>query len=170
MKTKRLVLWAAVFTGVMGFQLGREFAPNYTPDTEAQEGIALVAGITAALIPIGGAFAWDRARHRSRVKFIANFVKAATKDDRERVEAKISMMIHNLDRVRSYNRHLFGVGDLFGVRRSIQPSKQALRMIDDLEQECIRYIAASQNEVAVDKALDKVAETVDSVIRALDEA
>lgn len=168
----KLAFVGLILLGVLGSNVGKEVAKNLTPNEEMQDTVSIVTGFTVALSPIAGLVAWGQMQQNKRTKSVAALVNV-DEDSRKRINRKISSMLQQLDRIRNYERHVWGIGDFtpfIRVRRYIKPTAELINNINKLEQTLINYISQYGDEKAVDEALSKATEIAQNLINQLDKA
>jgi hypothetical protein len=132
----------------------------------------IIFSLLLTFIGVAGIIAHNRSQEKSVLRSYYSLVKNRQSSDKE-IERKINNIFNQMDKVRMYRRHVWGIGDftpLIRTRRYIVPSDDVIKYIDSLENSLFSYIAQHGDEQAVDKSLAKATEITQEIIENLNSA
>jgi hypothetical protein len=172
----RSIYHILILSGIIGIfwalSLTQSSDSSYSSNPDITSTVNSIS-LLAILLGIAGLIVINKKEDRNRIKEIASLINKNNETSSKKLEEKISKMLGNLDRVRNYKRHIWGIGDftpLIRIRRYVRPSTEILHYINELEHSLIKHIAIYKDEKSVDEALDKATEVADSLIKNLNKA
>ena len=132
----------------------------------------IIFSLLLTFIGVAGIIAHNRSQEKSVLRSYYSLVKNRQLSDKE-LERNINNIFNQMDTLRMYRRHVWGIGDftpLIRTRRYIVPSDDVIKYIDSLENSLFSYIAQHGDEQAVDKSLAKATEITQEIIENLNSA
>lgn len=171
----RFIYAGLIILGILSFVFAEGELENLSFEQhflfDARKAI-IIFSLFLTFVGIAGLIIQNRNYQNNLLKSYYSLVKKRQGSSKE-VERKINRIFHQIDKVRMYKRHAWGLGDfmpLIRVRRYVRPSVDLIEYMDSLESSLFAYIAQYEDEKAVDECLAKATEVTQKIIENLNSA